>query len=467
MRFGCRGMDVVFLVYGGASVLLGLLRPGLLCALSLHSYNYESYFGSEPLIGVVLVCLIPLIGLIYAVIRKEGGLHLIDGLFALFTLSFLVMALRSPEPGAAGEAVGKYAATCAAMYFAPRFLFAKYREYNAFARDFWISFVTQAILFALIADAPEGIERTSIGEGNAFGFGVSLNIALSLVVGYLLSRRDWLLSAIKPFDLIVLLIVLGGLCYATFLNGTRSAFIGTVTAAVIVSAALLWRRCAGLGFLVRLGAVGAYLVLIFSIVIGSAAVVSSLGPDVLSDRMKYPILKLANTMLLHEVYPLHDLEGSSGRTEYYADAWEMVRRSPVLGQGLGGFASATEPYSVGLNGPSHRVVENMLLELLVEGGLFTPLLFLLFVFAVVLVGLRQIRDAPGRTASRVFLTLALGSFTMLQLGGTLLIAKDLFFALGTLVGTEIVRSRRLHRRHRRRTAVVHPPAEDTETAPAA
>jgi hypothetical protein len=41
---------------------------------------------------------------------------------------------------------------------------------------------------------------------------------------------------------------------------------------------------------------------------------------------------------------------------------------------------------------------------------------------------------------------------MLQLGGTLLIAKELFFALGTLVGAEIVRARRLHRKRRKRAA---------------
>ncbi len=461
-------MDAVFIVCAGASVVLGLLRPGLLCALSLHSYNYESYFGSEPLIGVVLVCVVPLVGLIYAVIKKDGGLHLIDGLFALFTLAFLVMAVRSPAPDAAGEAVAKYAATCAGMYFAPRFLFAKYREYNAFVRDFGVSFVVQALLFAAVAEAPEGIERTQIGDGNAFGFGVSLNIALAVVIGSLLSRRDWLPAERKPYHLLAVLGALAALGYATFLNGTRSALIGVFAAAVAVSSVLIWRRGAGAVPVVRLARVIAFLALVFAIVVGSAAVVTRLGPDVLSERMQYPILKLANTLLLHEAYPVRDAEGSSGRTEFYARAWEMVRKAPLAGHGLGGFTrDDSDPYRVGLSGPSHRVVENMLLELLVEGGLFVPLLLLAWIAAVVAVGLRQSGEAPGLSASRVFLTLALASFVMLQLGGTLLIAKDLFFALGTLVGAEIVRARRLHRRRPRHDRRRRPPPDAAQGAPTA
>lgn len=444
-------MEAVLIAYALASAAFGLLRPGLICALSLHSYNYESYFDSNPIIGVALVCLIPLLGMIYAILKKEGGLHLVDILFALFSLSFLVMASRSPAPGAALEAVGKYAITCAGLYFAPRFLFAKYREYNAFTRDFAVSFVIQALVFAALAEQPPGVERTAIGEGNAFGFGVSLNIGMSLVVGYLLSRRNWRLGLAPPFDLVLLAIVLGALCYATFLNGTRSAFIGTFAAAVFLSGVLIWRRCARFAPPARLSVVLAYLGLVFGLVIGAAEMVSRLDPHVLSERMKYPVLKLANTLLLHEAYPVLDLEGSSGRSEIYADAVRMLHQAPLLGHGLGAFAGTEgDAYEIGLTGPEHAVTENLALELLAEGGIAALVLWLLWIAAVVALGLRQTREPPGLTASRVFLSLAIASLVMLQLGGTLLIAKELFFALGTLVGAEFVRARRLHRKRRRR-----------------
>ncbi|MDG4577293.1 MAG: O-antigen ligase family protein [Defluviicoccus sp.] len=440
-------MEPVFLCFAVASVVLGLFQPALICALSLHSYNYESYFGGNEWIGALLITLTPAIAVIHLVLKQRLRLHAVDILFALFSVCFVIMVLRSSDPAIGAPQVSTFVVAIAGLYLAPRAFFGRTESYKKFMILFVISFVVQALLFSTVAEPTiEGhLERTSIGDGNPVGFGLTLSTALCLTVFWMLSERPWSLRILRILDWLLAAAAFAGLIYAANLNGTRGIFVSVIGATVLFLAYRVWRRVASRSLMLGFGGALAVLVLVGGTIVGIGEIVASLEPETINDRLRHFVLSIANNIWPTEANEVTG-ELSESREHILGVVWDLIREQPILGVGLNGVKMATVER---VN--EEAFAHNLILEMWAEGGVVTLAVFLAMVGSILLFGLRQVTEPRTAMPSTVFLGMATGALLHQQVSATLLFGKAAFLALGVLAAAEAVRAHRLSHHERNRT----------------
>ncbi|HRW59540.1 MAG TPA: O-antigen ligase family protein [Defluviicoccus sp.] len=444
-------MEPVFLCFAVASVVLGLFQPALICALSLHSYNYESYFGGNEWIGALLITLTPAFAVIHLVIKKRLRLHAVDILFALFSACFLMMVLRSSDPAVGPSQASTFVVAIAGLYLAPRVFFGRTESYKKFMILFVISFVVQALLFSTVAEPTiDGhLERTSIGDGNPVGFGLTLSTALCLTVFWMLSERQWPTRTLRILDWLLSAAAFAGLIHAANSNGTRGIFVSVIGATVLFLAYRVWRRVASRSLLLGFGGALAVLVIVGGTIVGIGEFVATLEPETVNDRLRHFVLSIANNILPTEA---NEVTGdlSESREHILGVVWDLIREQPILGVGLNGVKMATVER---VN--EEAFAHNLILEMWAEGGIVTLAVFVTMVGAILLFGVRQTTEPRTAMPSTVFLGMATGALLHQQVSATLLFGKAAFVALGVLAAAEAVRAHRLSHHERKRTSRRH------------
>lgn len=436
-------MEVVFLLYGAASILLGLFQPAFIVALSLHSYNYEEYFGGADWFGGVLIALTPAVALLHLAIKQRMRLHMLDILFAVFSLCFVVMVLRSPDPNAGSTDAFKFLLAIVGMYIAPRAFFTRTKAYRNFTIAFVISYALQALLFATVAEVdPNGL-RTTIGEGNAVGFGLTLSAALCLVVFWMLAKRPWTSHPLLVTDWILASLALAGLAYAANLNGTRGIFVSVIGATILYGAVRLWwhllHRSVALAFFGAL----AFVVSVAALLVLAGEAAAALDPETINERLRHLVMSIANDVWATDANRI--VEGlSESREHLYAAVWDLVRNEPLLGVGLNGVRM-----TLAEKVHEETFAHNLLLELWAEGGIVMLLVFIAMTSAIIVFGLRQIGEERTAFASTIFVGMAMATLLHQQVSATLLFAKAAFLALGVLAAAEAVRAHRVSAQRRR------------------
>ena len=432
-------MELVFLLYAVASAVLGIFQPALICALSLHSYNYKEYFGGNESISAVLIMLPLVFALIHFAVKKRLRLHAVDLLFAVFSVCFLMMVLRSPDPAVGAIQTVTFLAAIAGLYLAPRAFFGRTESYKKFMIPFVISFVVQALLFSTVAEPTfEGrLERTAIGNGNAVGFGLTLSTALCLTVFWMLSERRWRLGVLQILDWVLSTAALVGLIYAANLNGTRGIFVSVIGATVLFLAFRAWRRLATQPLALRSAGAFAVLVIVGGAIVGIGEIVATLEPETINDRLRHFVLSIANNIWPTEANAVTgDL--SESREQILGVVWDLIRDQPILGVGLNGVKMATLE-RVNEDAFAH----NLILEMWAEGGIVTLIVFVAMVGTILVFGVRQVSEPRTAMASTVFLGMAVGALLHQQVSATLLFGKAAFLALGVLASAEAIRAHRL------------------------
>ena len=438
-------MELVFLLYAVVSGVLGIFSPAFVCALSLHSYNYKEYFGGNDWISAVLIGLPLLFAVLHLAIKQRLRLHAVDLLFAMFSVCFLMMVLRSPDPAVGAIEVPMFLLGIAGMYLAPRAFFGRTESYKKFMIPFVISFVVLALLFSTVAESTyEGhLERTAIGAGNPVGFGLSLSTALCLTVFWMLSDRKWSRPSLRILDWVLSTAAFFGLVYAANLNGTRGIFVSVIGATVLFLAFRTWRRLVSQSLMLRFAGALAVLVIVGGTIVGIGEIVATLEPETINDRLRHFVLSIANNIWPTEA---NEVTGdlSEGREQILGVVWDLIREQPILGVGVNGVKMVT----------AERVNEeafahNLILEMWAEGGIVTLIVFLAMVGTILVFGIRQVSEARTAMPSTVFLGMATGALLHQQVSATLLFGKPAFLALGVLAAAEAIRAHRLNHEHKR------------------
>lgn len=438
-------MELLFLFYAVASGVLGIFQPALICALSLHSYNYREYFGGNEWIAAVLIMLPPFYAVLHLAIKKRLRLHAVDLLFALFSICFLMMVLRSPDPAVNVNQILTFLGAIAGLYLAPRAFFARTESYKKFVVPFVISFVAQALLFSTVAEPTlEGhLARTAIGDGNPVGFGLTLSTALCLTVFWMLSERPWRLGALRILDWLLSTAALCGLIYAANQNGTRGIFVSVIGVTVLFLALRAWRRLASQSLMLGFAGAFAVLVIVGGTIVGIGEMVASLEPETVNDRLRHFVLSIANNIWPTEANEvIGDL--SESREQILGVVWDLIREQPVLGVGLNGVKMATVER---VN--EEAFAHNLVLEMWAEGGIITLIVFVAMVGTILVIGIRQVNEPRTAMPSTVFLGMAVGALVHQQVSATLLFGKAAFLALGVLAAAEAIRAHRLSHERKR------------------
>lgn len=438
-------MELVFLLYAVASGVLGIFRPAFICALSLHSYNYKEYFGGSEWISAVLITLLPFFAVLHLAIKQRLRLHAIDLLFALFSVCFLMMVLRSPDPAVGAIEVSTFLVAIAGTYLAPRAFFGRTESYKTFMVPFVISFVVLALLFSSVAEPTHDghLTRTAIKDGNPVGFGLSLSTALCLTVFWMLSDREWSWRSLRILDWVLSTGAFFGLVYAANLNGTRGIFVSVIGATVLFLAFRTWRRLASQSLMLGFAGVFAVLVIVGGTMVGIGEIVATLEPETINDRLRHFVLSIANNIWPTEA---NEITGdlSESREHILGVVWDLIREQPILGVGLNGVKMATLKR---VN--EEAFAHNLILEMWAEGGIVTLIVFVAMVGTILVFGVRQVSEPRTAIPSMVFLGMATGALLHQQVSATLLFGKPVFLALGVLAAAEAIRAHRLSHTRKR------------------
>ncbi len=113
-----------------------------------------------------------------------------------------------------------------------------------------------------------------------------------------------------------------------------------------------------------------------------------------------------------------DWSGSSGRDDVYLNALDLIQKKPILGYGYFSYwRVSSNPH-------------NILLEILLSGGIIYLSIFLLFTLSII----RKIkRMVKYDTRNRIWVVIILYPFTMLMFSGSYLVSTELWFSLSIVL----------------------------------
>jgi hypothetical protein len=410
--------------------LIGLLRPGLLVALSAHAYNFEVYFDDNATIGIALGVAVPAYALIYTFFRRNVSFHLLDIVLLVFTFIYAGAAIRSAEFDYAMMSLAKFIVMGVGFYLCSRVFIDSEERYAGFVKDFAVGFVILAGLFGFAAEPDVSGTRTAIGEGTAVGLSAALNASLCIVLFYLMGRKNWRVVARPLLDLLLAWTALALLFYAAYLNGTRGALLGPLGAVVFYVVATVWWRLTTSPPLFRFAATLATMAALAGLTVMAAGYMAAAPEDVVPERLKYPILSVANAILGEERFYVPADVTAEDRLQIYRQAWEQIDRAPLVGSGVSSFQE-----------------HNVWLELWSEAGLGAVVVFAVFIGWSMLIGARQALSMRPSLASTVMFGAALGYLVQMQVSMTFAQAKILFLALGCFITVRLIRDR-IRRRKR-------------------
>ncbi|MCP5364268.1 MAG: O-antigen ligase family protein [Hyphomicrobiales bacterium] len=453
-------METVALVAAVNGYAVGIVRPGVVFALALYAYQFESLFG-EPMIGFVMN-LAPLgLAAIYGVWKRHFKLHSVDTLLLLFVIWLSITVIRAPDIQTAFHSYLKFLVLGPAYYVATRTILTTKQDCDRFARDFLWATIILSVLFGFSLESNEWGTRATIGEGNPVGISLAFNCALSAFLFYLVGEKSWRIIPAKPLDIIFCVLLVLLIFNFVIMNGTRGALLGPGIAIILFTIIFVLVRSEGT---MRLAYVGLVLlaVLALPVVITIVAdAVAALQDQDLAPRYKTAILNFAAMVTGTEHYHAYDAS-TAGRASLFRTGVDMILNAPWFGWGFEAFKYRALS---DLN-TENAYVHNILLELWSEGGIVSVLLFLSFTTWGFRIGLRRCLLGPSRIYNRVFFGIAAGSFIHMQVSLTLAFAKPLFFGLGAVITADALhRAARLKRRRRhRRSPPVAQPASSSPTA---
>ena len=133
-------------------------------------------------------------------------------------------------------------------------------------------------------------------------------------------------------------------------------------------------------------------------------------------------------------------EGASivERFSTYHKAWELIKRNPWLGVGIGGFGPEVAPGSHVVPKEGWQIVNNEYLELWAETGIFGLLSFLLLVFIIVIRSIKvwlRSNDVFAKTVV-VGLTIAFLGILAQYMTFSILFIMHIWVLIGIIVASQ-------------------------------
>jgi O-antigen ligase len=418
-------VSIVFLLYAALTTGLGFWRPGLLIALGMHGYNYESYFGGNQAIGVVMA----LIPFPFAVFRLATGtglkFYVTDAVFLVFIGIYILAGLHAPVPKEAMIQLTKFFLFVVSYYFVIRCFVRNGDELRTVFKDFFISTLILVVLFGLVAESNEWGRFATVGVAHPVGWSVSLNAALAFLLGYLFLKRDWRLINNTLIDTVIVVVTLVAVAWFSYLNGKRGATLSPVIALAVVwfFAYVASARPQVRSLLIATAAMG---VVAFPFVITGIAYVVD-GMDFLGHHFKVPILVIADALGFWSAPVVYD-PSSEERMEIYHHAWRMIFESPLIGNGLGSFEQNRlgHPHSI-------------FLEMWIEGGIVMLVALLAFIGKILWDAFAFIAANQRPHIMGIVLTAALGCFVQMVTAMTIYHGKILWIGFGFIAAASIIR----------------------------
>lgn len=395
--------SALFLVY---AVLRIPDRPGLFASTIVNSYVFSNYFGP---IGVVIaaIALVTSVGMLAQqgrpkIQKPELGL--------LLWVCFSVICVAASWQIDAGFVyIGSLFVLCLATYMFGRM----FGNHPLFIRDLVIgAFLTFVLCEPGLVAASRSITRVS-GDINAVG--ASSVVALPILGCLALLFFHERLSREK-FALIMAFLFFAVIPAAVTL-GTRSVFIG---AGAVLLVFLIFR--------VREGHLKG---LIAGVLGAGAMMAAALGVTVvlLSSRGISPERAFSSLRI-----GINFVQAGSGivdrsslqRFAFYQEALDLFRNAPLFGYGPGAFSYLA-------NNAAETYPHNMILELLVNGGLIGLAMFMCWVAPIGIGVFRKLFQPAVKWTTFFLFGMFLDSLITMQVSFTVVQGKMLFLALGIMV----------------------------------
>lgn len=424
-------MSAVYLAYAGLSVALGLVRPGLIMALCYFGYIYESYFGPQ-IIGTAFGALPIGYALFYAFAKKSFRFHAYDAAFVVFILFYIVGTMRSPDIMQAAMYSAKFGMFAVAPYFCIRCFITNEKEFDQFVRDFAISMILLTILFGIVSKPnPWGYDYT-IGSAHAVAWSLCMNACLSFLFAYLFFKKDWRLSRFVTLDLVLTLTALALVCYFAYLNGKRGGTTSPVMAAVAVGVFLAMVKARPMA---RFALVALALLVAASMPLlmqGLVSILDAIPDTVIRGDYKSPFYVVAQLFGAKAPGVSYD-PSSQERMAIYSQAFAMIKKSPIFGNGV---------YSLQLLGLGYS--HSIMLEPWVEGGIFMLLNFLVFSGMMFWSAFRYVVVGRCRLTMALVLTATTGCYVQMLTALTLYEGKMLWMGFGMIMAGTLIHLERGH-----------------------
>lgn len=196
-----------------------------------------------------------------------------------------------------------------------------------------------------------------------------------------------------------------------------------------------------LGVLISGGRGGMVLIIVYTVYIYSSVIKVTSIPQKLKNTMYFLVISIAITLILPKLLenPVFegsfnrvfdyiaddgiDWSGTSGRDGVYENAIKLFLDSPIFGYGIFGMWKVLGAYP-----------HNMILELLLQGGLILFFVFLIFLTYLFFKMNKMIKSDPRY---RIISIIALYPIILLMFSGTYLNNSIFWFCITYIVGTEL------------------------------
>lgn len=333
----------------------------------------------------LLAGLVLLPGVLAAPARRETGSapRFITGLI-LFLTYIASTSLWSPTGADPENVMADFAVMCGFVLIGA--LCALRLDASAW-QLFWVVVIGVSLVFALAGFADGGLGSTRM---SAFGGGPNVFVRIvgvGAVVGAFLAFRSGRMTWFGATALLV---------SAAVLSGSRGGMLA-------LSAALVVAALVGIRWLIERRQVAVFVIGISVTTLAAFAVLGDALEEVLFSRFGEQLIDQGQT---------------AGRGELYEAGLEIWAESMAVGNGIGSFAT--------LHGGGFTYTHNIVLDVLVDGGVLGLLLFLA---ALVAPGLRVWSTSHG-VDSPLAATLALLILVASQFSGTYYDTRFLWFFLG-------------------------------------
>jgi O-antigen ligase len=414
-----------------ASLFVGVFRPGLLVAVGMHAYTYESYFGGNQAIGIV-VAVLPLL-IAAAKLAANPRLRFIkaDFIFMIWFGAYILSGLNSPDTALAVKQVARITIFAAGYYFMIRCFVHDEDSLKRHFRDFAISVLILTVLFGIVAEPNPWGRFYTVGVAHPVGWSVSINAALSILLAYLVLDRDWRMIPYRPLDILFAVGLLAAMAWIAYLNSKRGAIINPILAVIAVGMLTTLAKAQGRR---RTALTTLFCVAVLSLpfaVTGMAMIVDALPDELLAPNFKAPILLLASEIGFWSE-PVALDASSEGRLAVYRMVMEYIAASPLFGNGL-----AVLFHDFGFEQLAH----SHLLELWLEGGIVLLALFVAFMIAMVWGGFSYLGSGQSPQIMAVVLTMTLGCLGQMATATSMFQGKPLWIGFGFISAACAVRAR--------------------------
>ena len=391
------------------SALGFLFRPGFFLGVVFQAYQYESVY-SIKFAGSVSLLLFVLFTVVIAIFSRLKIVWLLpEKLLALFTITYCIAALYSPDPSKGIELAARFISVCIGYYIIGRLLTLHYRYNEWWIFDFMIAVTFLSLTFGYLGyHDVQSYNGLYIGTGTSVGFSQALDVSLGFWIFVLLvplGKKSWLKkSAIAVIVSVVLFIVVANSRRGTVISLALSVFCILAIQPILKHDMRSYIRSFGISFFT-------VCVVFIILYIG----LSASGDGLISRGVSRLTMNISGDELMLD-------QSGAERWLKLSEGWDLFLNAPFFGHGLGSYDFFTG------EGYPH----NVLVELLSEAGFPIAILFVLIIVMYAKMGIRLLIRTDFSPIPTIIVGLFIMSFIHQQFSFMMWMAKPTFLFMGTI-----------------------------------